>query len=344
MRQYLEELAKYATDQQPDQPVGTLPTLLRQLATYRHLQRIGQGAAITVGAAAALGAFMPGVRREVSYGIQRLLRRVPRDPGFGEAVPAHAQETARLVLKRLRDAGVDPAQARIGVAGIGGSGKSTVARALAHAIGTHAHELDVTEKTMLNGRRLEAYIRQQPPAPGSVYEQTHLFNKVDPQLFDVALRVTTPVEQSRAQLLNRGRGAWQYDLYNTAKLNKTVHTGYEQLGGKVLGNVGNVEIRVAPKGGFDRRVLEKALMSAQMDPHGLTREEQVQSMAAGHRVQGATGLRYFRGKRLAGLLGAPVAVGAGTAYALHKRDERKDALLNGGQPFRDASRWSRWSR
>ena len=167
------------------------------------LSRTGKGLATAGTVALGMAAAMPGLRREMWYALKRVAGKVPRDPGFGEAVPEYARATAKEIVKQVRKAGIPLDQARIGVSGIGGSGKSTIARALAEQMGTKAHELDIVKGSLLGGKRLGDYIKKTPVTNRSVFEQTHLLNKVSPSNFNVAVRVTTPVERTRQQLLKR---------------------------------------------------------------------------------------------------------------------------------------------
>lgn len=269
-------------------------------------------------AAGIVGA-MPGLRREAWYAMKRLAGKVPRDPGLGQPVPEYARKTAKEILRQVRSAGVPLHEARIAVSGIGGSGKSTIARALAEQMKTQAHELDVVRNTFLKGKRLEDYIKKTPVTAGSVFEQTHLLNKVDPRNFNVAVRVTTPVSRTKEQLLKRQRGAWQYDLYNINKLDKAVQAAHSTLGGKQLRGVGNVEIRVGTgNNAFSDKALRSGLRSRGVSPDGLSREEQIQSLISGRRVAGAPGMQYLRQRRVVGLASAPIV--AGTLAGLASRE------------------------
>lgn len=280
---------------------------------------VGKGLAVAGLTAAGLAAAMPGLRREAWYAMKRLAGKVPRDPGLGQPVPEYARQTAKEIIKQVQSAGVPLSKARIAVSGIGGSGKSTIARALAEQMGTKAHELDVVKNTFLRGKRLEEYVRKTPVTDRSVFEQTHLLNKVDPKNFNVAVRVTTPVSKTMEQLLRRQRGAWQYDLYNIGKIDKAIQTAHGTLGGKQLKGVGNVEIRVSTSSNpFSDKALREGLRMKGVSPGGLSREEQVQSLVAGRRVAGAPGMQYIRKRRVAALVGAPAA--AGTLAGLSSKE------------------------
>lgn len=274
------------------------------------LSRAGKGLATTGAVALGMAAAMPGLRREMWYALKRVAGKVPRDPGLGAPVPEYARTTAKEIIKQVRKAGIPLDQARIGVSGIGGSGKSTIARAIAEQMGTKAHELDIVGGSLLKGKRLGDYIKKTPVTNRSVFEQTHLLNKVSPQNFNVAIRVTTPVEKTMQQLLARQRGAFQHDLYNIGKLDKVVRAAHETMGGKKLKGVGNVEIRVGTvKQPFSDKALRDGLRMKGIDPSGKTREEQLQSLVAGRSVSGAPGLHYLRKRRIAALVGIPAAAG-----------------------------------
>lgn len=283
----------------------------RKAMLLHRMKQLGAGLGAAGLAGGAMLALMPGMRRNIWYEGKRLLGMVPHDPGAGMASPEHAKQTAKEIIHAIERAGIPREHARIAVSGIGGSGKSTVARALAERMGTKAHELDSVGKTFLHGRRLEEHMAATPVLSGSVFEQTHLLNKVDPRHFNVAIRVKTPVERTRKQLLQRQRGAWQHDLYDIDKLDRTVHAAHQHLGGQKLQDVGNIEIRVAPLGQtFSSSPLREALSRKGISPTGLNREEQLQSLLAGRTTAGAPALQYFKKPPLAALAGVPLAAGA----------------------------------
>lgn len=283
------------------------------------LSRVGKGLATGGAVALGLAAAMPGLRQELLYAAKRVAGKVPRDPGLGAPVPEYARETAREIVKQVRKAGIPLSEARIAVSGIGGSGKSTIARAIAEQMGTKAHELDVVKNSLLGGKRLGEFFKGTPVSNRNVFEQTHLLNKVDPGKFNVAIRVTTPVEKTMQQLLQRQRGAFQHDLYNIGKLDKVVRAAHETMGGKRLKGVGNVEIRVSTASNpFSDKALKEGLRMKGINPAGKTREEQLQSLVAGRSVSGAPGLHYFRKRRIAALAGIPTAAGVMAASRPNK--------------------------
>jgi ABC-type phosphate/phosphonate transport system ATPase subunit len=296
-------------------------------------------ATLPLGAAAgtALGlAALKGTRKDLAYKVKMLLGKVKRDPGLGQAIPSNVQHSSKRLIKELRRAGVDPRKARIAVVGTGGSGKSTIARGIADQLGTKANELDIVGKNTLSGRRLSEYMGRHAPGKGSVYEQTHLLNKVDPRHFNVVVKVNTPTKVVKDRLLKRQRGAWQHDFYNIDKLNKVIDKGFRSAGGKRLNDVDNLSISVSKKGNtFGDGGLKKEMRSRKMSPKGMTREEMLQSLVGGKRESGAPAFSYFKKGKLLAAASAPVAGATGLyqadKYRLQRKQKKLD-LLSGKGP------------
>jgi len=296
---FFDELEKIADEvaPPPDQP------------HYSWLKTIGAGLGAGALGAGAFALSRPGMRRQMLYDLKHLGAK-----GGGHAVerakalPQQAIDEAKQVADFLRSKGIDPKTARIGISGTGGTGKTTLARGLSEHLGMNPLMMDDVGKS-ISGRDLTSYVRKNPIAPGTVAEQTHLLHQVDPDKFDAIIRVHKPMEQVKQQLLDRGRGAQQLDLYDYDRLHKTIETAFKGTAGEVHDVLPHVQIKFRPEGGFQgQQILSDMARAKGVDPTGIKRRSEL-AYAAAHGKKSVTPgiLPYVR----MGNVGAGVGITAG---------------------------------
>jgi hypothetical protein len=207
-----------------------------------------------------------------------------------EEAKQQLRDAAQTIRDRLEAAGIDPSRARIAVSGTGGTGKSTLAKEVARTIGLKYKGLDwaVSPITRLFG--LAKAHREMQFEPGSVVEQTHLTNNVDPDRFDAIIRVHRPYEEIQQQVLKRGRGAAQMTVLDYPRLGNAIETGFKLTEGPVESINQNIELKVKPPEGFKAdKHLDEALTRLGIDPKGLTRNQKILSVVTKERNEGVGG-------------------------------------------------------
>jgi hypothetical protein len=256
-------------------------------------------------AAAGLAAGRPALRAHFANDIKALLSGTSGHTlDRAKTLPPQALETARGVATYLKAHGLDPFKHRIGISATGGTGKSTLAKGLSKELGMGVLHLDDVGKS-ISGRDLTKHVRNHPIQPGLIAEQTHLLNQVDPNRFDAIIHLEKPYDVIEKQILKRGRGAGQLDVYDYKKLHKAIRTAFDATAGQAHEVAPGIRVKMRGPEGFQaEQLLGTELRNAGIDPSDMTRQQQVLSLSTGRRQTGTGLLPYVKVRN--------VGVGAGT--------------------------------
>jgi hypothetical protein len=272
-------------------------------------------------AAGGLAAARPALRAHVLADLKSLGRGGAHAVDRAKGLPQAVLDNAKQVGEHLRSKGLDPAQARIAISGTGGTGKSSLARGLGEHLGMKPMFLDDAGKS-LKGRDLTKYVRDNPIGPGTIAEQTHLLTQVDPSKFDAIIHIEKPMRNVKKQILERGRGAGQLDLYDYDKLHKTIQTAFKTTAGEAATPVPGVHVKMRPDGGFKaEQALGGRLRQKGKDPSGMSREKQVITAAGGSTPMLGGVLPYVKKQNIVaagGIVGGGGAAGGLAAQRLRR--------------------------
>jgi len=233
-----------------------------------------------------------------------------------KSLPAAVMTHANAVASYLHTQGIDPKKARIAVVGTGGTGKSSLAKGLGKAFGMDVLHLDDAGRS-IHGRDLAKYVRKNAIPAGVIAEQAHLLNQVDPAKFDAIIHIQKPMSDVKSQILKRGRGAMQLEVYDYDKLHRNITRAFDATAGAAqhvvkpsASSVTSIRVKIQPGSGFvaDQK-LNQQLRQLGVNASELTREQKIMSIDAGKRVTSRGVLPYLRAGRIAGAAGL---VGAGT--------------------------------
>lgn len=237
-------------------------------------------------------------------------------------IPQSAKDTSKTVADFLRSKGIDPSKAMIGVSGTGGTGKTTLVKGMAEELGMQRVQTNSAGK-QLNNFAIIKHVKNSPPMPGYIAEQTHMLNQVDPDKFDVLIRVHKPMDVTKKQILSRGRGAAQMEYVNYDKLDKGIHSAFHNTKGEVFSPAPGIEIKLKPKGGFKAdEILDAKIRAMGHDPTGMTRDQKV--FAAGNNSKPHTkGIFPYLNKKNVGASVAALSIpAAGAGYLGHRQNQR----------------------
>ena len=276
-------------------------------------QSMDSNAAALVGALLGGGAVAsqyPGIRNAVKAYFKGLGQGGAEAVERSAALPAGAVSQARDLATALRSRGLSPEAARIAIIGTGGTGKTTIGRALSQELGMRHAIMDDVGGHLLKGRDLGAYVAKNPIQPGTIAEQTHLLTQVDPDQFDAVVYLRKPIKDVMKQITQRGRGAWQTDLYRYEDIDKALSKGYETLGGQDIKISPSMRVKMRPGASYEADPrLNEQLAALGIDPSGMEREHKVISAALGRKVPVGGVIPYYDPKTFAAL-GAGGAAGA----------------------------------
>ncbi len=231
-------------------------------------------------------------------------------------LPPQAVAQAKAIADMLRAQGIDPRTAKIGIGATGGTGKSTMARALSQELGMTHIEGDNVGKSLF-GRDLVSHFKKNPIAGGSIVEQSHLLTQLDPDHFDAIIHLEKPWKEIEKQLLSRGRGAAQRDFYDTKRVQRAIRAGFDHTEGPAHTITEGVRLKIKPQEGFKADTHLNAELSRRgvAVPDSMDRQARLQSLATNEPVSLPGLLPYFHQSRFAGIGAGAAAGGVASAGA-----------------------------
>ena len=239
-------------------------------------------------------------------------------------LPESALNQADTIHQALLAHGLDPSSMRIGIDAPPGSGKTTLARALAQRTGMKHYGRDwepgnAWKSTIGLGRNVE----KMPHAPraGEIMEHYLLNRTHDPELFDAQIHLRRDPNVIRQQLNQRGNAAYIGDTMDLDKSLAVADLGFDTLDGETLDLGNGTVMKLRPHTGWGNN-LDKQLIQRGINPAGLSRHSKLLSLHSGQRTEGAGWTPYVKnplsgGQTLA--LGASIPLGIMAARSLARR-------------------------
>lgn len=281
--------------------------------------------AVGVGIPLAVGAGMLATKPGIQSNLHNLMagKGSTQEQDVASDIPDQALQQAQAIHQHLTERGMDPRTMRIGIDAPPGSGKTTLARAIAQQTGMSHYGLDwepghAWKSTIGLGRNVE----NTPHAPraGEILEHYLLNRTHDPELFDAQIHLRRDPNVIRQQIAQRGRSAATSDFMDLDKSLRVADLGFDTLDGDEV-NLGNGAVmKLRPREGWGNQ-LDQRLTAAGIDPTGLSRHEKLLTLHSGQRTTGAGWTPYVKNpftpaQTLA--LGASIPLGALAARAVSR--------------------------
>lgn len=209
------------------------------------LKAVTRNRGALAGAAAAAGATLaknilrrPGFSAYFEYQAKKILFGWSEDGPVPEALVRTADSLAGFFSS------MQVSLDRIAVDGVPGSGKSSLARALAERLGMGVECLDYQ-----NMDKPLAFDKGR-----TIYEHHRLLRTQDIDAFDAIIYIDEPVEISMARVLKRKRGGGLVELMDYGKLKAVGEKAFQVADGDAKAIPGSfVKVKVRPGAGFRHR-------------------------------------------------------------------------------------------
>ncbi len=188
------------------------------------------------------------------------------------------EEQAEGIARVLRERDIVPD--RLGIDGVPGSGKSSLASALAERLDMEWESLDYQDLGLrgILGRKR------------TIYEHYRLFRTQDVDAFDAIVYIDEPVELSRAKVRGRGRGLVLAAILDYDRLKKIGELAFDVCDGEPVSVPGgHVVLKIRPPEGFGAlENIAGRLGAAGSDTSGMSKEAMLFLLACGRPQEGLT--------------------------------------------------------
>jgi len=198
------------------------------------------------------------------------------------------EKCADWIVDLLKEKRIRPN--KIGIDGLPGSGKSTIANALSNRLKMEWISLDFKLSN-------EPY---QFNKNNSIYEHHRLFRTQNLDAFDVIIFIDLPVEKIKEQIIDRGQGAFNVEIFDYDLMQEIGKTAFEITdGGKIRVPSTYLYMKIKPEGGFniDENLDKKLKAEGFVDTGNLTKEEKLFLLAEGKAKKGM--FAYNQGSKYA---------------------------------------------
>ncbi len=198
------------------------------------------------------------------------------------------EKNADWIVNLLKDKEIKPN--RIGIDGLPGSGKSTLANALSNRLKMEWISLDYQLSN-------ETY---QFNKDNSIYEHHRLFRTQNLDLFDVIIFIDLPVERIKEQIIDRGQGAFNVEIFDYDLMQEIGRTAFEIADGeKIRVPKSYLHMKIRPEGGFniDENLHKKLEAEGFVNTENLSKEEKLFLLSEGKAKKGI--LAYNQGSKYA---------------------------------------------
>jgi hypothetical protein len=222
----------------------------------------GKGGLVGVGAGLGLSflrycMLRPGVQAYMDH----LLGTVFPSLEKGSPPPGGVVKTAKAITDLFRERGFSPA--RLGIDGPPGSGKSSLAGAMAETLGMEAVCLDHQDLDRPSDFT----------GTGVIYEHHRLLRTQAIDSFDAIIYIDEPVIASKKRVLSRKRGGYLVEILDYHLLKRIGDKAFSCADGDTVA-VGAHLVKFRPREGYrDMDNIHRELCSAGLDATGASKEE-----------------------------------------------------------------------